>query len=80
MAALLLGYEAIGMTSAFLLALLRIGQGLALDGSWDGLASLLAVNAPQNRWDYYAMIPQLGARVGAMIGSALFASTTSASE
>ena len=30
-----------------LLALLRIGQGIALGGSWDGLPSLLALNAPE---------------------------------
>jgi MFS family permease len=71
--ALLPGYEEIGRTSAYLLALLRIGQGLALGGSWDGLASLLAINAPQNRRGYYAMIPQLGAPLGAMVASALFA-------
>jgi hypothetical protein len=53
--------------------LLRIGQGLALGGSWDGLPSLLAVNAPPNRRGFYAMIPQLGAPVGVPVASALFA-------
>ena len=43
------GYAQIGWASAGLLALARIGQGLALAGAWDGLASLLALNAPQNR-------------------------------
>ena len=66
-------YEDIGIASAYLLAVFRIGQGLALGGSWDGLASLLAVNAPQNRRGYYAMIPQLGAPLGLMVASALFA-------
>ena len=69
--AFLPGYEEIGMASAYWLALFRVGQGLALGGSWDGLASLLAVNAPQNRRGYYAMIPQLGAPLGAMVASAL---------
>jgi hypothetical protein len=27
----------------------RFGQGLALGGSWDGLPSLLALNAPANK-------------------------------
>ena len=71
--AFLPGYEEIGMASAYWLALFRVGQGLALGGSWDGLASLLAVNAPPNRRGYYAMIPQLGAPLGAMVASALFA-------
>lgn len=66
-------YEDIGIASAYLLAALRVGQGLALGGSWDGLASLLALNAPQNRRGYYAMIPQLGAPLGLMVASALFA-------
>ena len=71
--AFLPGYEEIGMASAFWLALFRVGQGLALGGSWDGLASLLAVNAPPTRRGYYAMIPELGAPLGAMVASALFA-------
>ncbi len=66
-------YETIGIASAYFLGILRIGQGLALGGSWDGLASLLALNAPQKRRGYYAMIPQLGAPLGLMVASSLFA-------
>ena len=51
----------------------RIGQGLALGGAWDGLASLLALNAPDNERGWYAMIPQLGAPLGLIVASALFA-------
>ncbi|MEW6645459.1 MAG: MFS transporter [Pseudomonadota bacterium] len=71
--AFLPGYEQVGVWSAILLALFRIGQGLALGGTWDGLASLLALNAPQQRRGWYAMIPQLGAPLGLMVASALFA-------
>jgi MFS family permease len=71
--ALLPGYEQLGAVSVWMLAVFRVCQGLALGGSWDGLASLLAVNAPPNRRGYYAMIPQLGAPLGAMVASALFA-------
>jgi MFS family permease len=39
-------YADLGKTSIILLALFRIGQGVALGGSWDGLPSLLALNAP----------------------------------
>ena len=56
-----------------LLALFRIGQGVALGGAWDGLASLLALNAPENQRGWYAMIPQLGAPLGLIVASALFA-------
>ena len=71
--AFLPGYADIGAASAWLLAAFRIGQGLALGGSWDGLASLLALNAPHKRRGTYAMIPQLGAPLGLMVASALFA-------
>jgi MFS family permease len=71
--AFLPGYNEIGAWSGILLALFRIGQGLALGGAWDGLASLLALNAPETRRGWYAMIPQLGAPLGLMVASALFA-------
>lgn len=60
--AFLPGYAEIGAWSIALLALFRLGQGFALGGAWDGLASLLALNAPPNHRGWYAMIPQLGAR------------------
>ena len=71
--AFLPGYQEIGHASAWLLAALRVGQGLALGGTWDGLASLLALNAPAGRRGWYAMIPQLGAPLGLIVASALFA-------
>jgi len=71
--AFLPGYADIGIASALSLAAFRIGQGLALGGAWDGLASLLAVNAPENRKGWYAMIPQLGAPLGMIVAAALFA-------
>ncbi|HEX7822487.1 MAG TPA: MFS transporter [Sphingobium sp.] len=70
--AFLPGYASIGLYSAALLALLRMGQGVALGGSWDGLAPLLAVNAPEGRRGWYAMIPQLSAPIGLIIASLLF--------
>jgi len=71
--AFLPGYETIGAWSAVLLAVFRIGQGIALGGQWDGLSSLLALNAPENKRGWYAMIPQLGAPLGLIVASALFA-------
>ncbi len=70
--AFLPGYETIGHGSALLLALFRMGQGVALGGSWDGLASLLAINAPEKKRGWYAMIPQLGAPIGLVVASLLF--------
>lgn len=71
--AFLPGYESIGAASIWLLALARIGQGIALGGTWDGLASLLALNAPERHRGWYAMIPQLGAPLGLIVASGLFA-------
>lgn len=71
--AFLPGYAQIGIASAVLLAALRIGQGLALGGAWDGLASLLALNAPEKQRGWYAMVPQLGAPLGLIVASGLFA-------
>ncbi len=66
-------YHSIGISAVVLLALFRILQGVALGGAWDGLASLLAMNAPPGRRGWYAAIPQLGAPIGFMLASALFA-------
>ena len=70
--AFLPGYGSLGFTSIVLLAILRFCQGIALGGSWDGLSSLLALNAPRSRRGWYAMIPQLGAPIGFVIASGLF--------
>ncbi len=67
------GYAQIGWTSALILSILRIGQGLALGGVWDGLPSLLAIYAPEKQRGWYAMIPQLGAPLGLIVASGLFA-------
>ena len=71
--AFLPGYEQIGALSAVLLAIFRTGQGVALGGVWDGLPSLLSLNAPPERRGWYAMIPQLGAPLGLLVASGLFA-------
>ncbi|MCQ6261090.1 MFS transporter [Alcanivorax sp. MM125-6] len=70
--AFLPGYETLGGFSILLLALFRILQGIALGGSWDGLPSLLALNAPRERRSWYAMLGQLGAPIGFLMASALF--------
>ncbi len=62
-----------GSTALVLLALFRIGQGVAQGGSWDGLPSLLALSAPHNKRGWYAMLGQLGAPVGFIIAAGVFA-------
>ncbi|SFM02377.1 MFS transporter [Variovorax sp. OV329] len=71
--AFLPGYASLGFSAIVLLSILRVGQGLALGGSWDGLPSLLALNAPKGKRGWYAMLGQLGAPVGFILASALFA-------
>lgn len=70
--AFLPGYGSLGVAAIVALAVLRFGQGFAVGGSWDGLASLLALNAPRNRRGWYAMIPQLGAPIGFLLAASLF--------
>ena len=67
------GYAQLGTASIILLAIFRALQGFALGGAWDGLASLLALNAPQGKRGWYAMVPQLGAPIGFAVAAALFA-------
>ncbi|UGQ48703.1 MFS transporter [Massilia endophytica] len=71
-------YAELGAASIVFLSLLRIGQGIALGGSWDGLPSLLALNAPQQKRGWYAMLGQLGAPVGFIVAAGLFAYMLSA--
>jgi MFS family permease len=66
-------YSRWGEWSIIALAILRCAQGAALGGSWDGLPSLLALNAPENKRGWYAMLGQLGAPVGFIIAAGIFA-------
>ncbi|SDP07569.1 Sugar phosphate permease [Ralstonia sp. 25mfcol4.1] len=70
--AFLPAYASIGSTAIYLLALFRFLQGIAFGGSWDGLPSLLALNAPENKRGWYAMVGQLGAPTGFLVAGALF--------
>lgn len=71
--ALLPSYEAIGVQAIWWLVGLRVAQGLAVGGSWDGLPSLLAMNAPKEKRGWWAMIGQLGAPIGFVIAASVFA-------
>ncbi|MGN7868275.1 Inner membrane metabolite transport protein YhjE [Paracoccus haematequi] len=65
-------YAVMGEWAIVVMAVLRIGQGLAIGGSWDGLASLLALSAPERKRGFYAMVPQLGAPIGLIVAALLF--------
>jgi MFS family permease len=70
--AFLPGYDSIGFAAIVLLAIFRMGQGVALGGSWDGLPSLLALSSPPDKRGWNAMKGQLGAPVGFLIAAALY--------
>jgi len=71
--AFLPAYAQAGGVAVALLALFRLGQGFAQGGTWDGLPSLLSLNAPKEKRGFYAMIPQLGAPIGLFVAAAVFA-------
>ncbi|ASJ75691.1 MFS transporter [Granulosicoccus antarcticus] len=65
-------YEAQGWLVIASLCLFRCGQGAALGGSWDGTASLLALNSPPDRRGRYATLPQIGAPLGLILAASLY--------
>ncbi len=66
-------YSHLGFAAIVLLSVLRIGQGVAMGGAWDGLPSLLALSAPEHKRGWYAMLGQLGAPFGFLLAAGLFA-------
>ncbi|WP_116367496.1 MFS transporter [Parahaliea mediterranea] len=70
--AFLPSYDTLGTAAIVFLAFFRALQGFATGGSWDGLPSLLALNAPSERRNWYAMLGQLGAPLGFLLANALF--------
>jgi len=65
-------FESEGWLTVASLCLFRMGQGAALGGAYDGMSSLLAMNAPEDRKARYATLPQIGAPIGLILASALF--------
>jgi MFS family permease len=65
-------YSRWGEWAIISLAILRLGQGFAQGGTWDGLPSLLALNAPEHKRGWYAMLGQLGAPVGFIVAAGVF--------
>jgi MFS family permease len=70
--AFLPGHATLGIAAIALLSAFRFAQGIAVGGSWDGLPSLLALNAPERRRGWYAMVPQIGAPIGFIVAAGLF--------
>ena len=53
--------------------MLRLAQGFALGGEWSGAALVATENAPAGKRAVYGTFPQLGAPIGLIVASALFA-------
>lgn len=66
------GYNEIGIAAPIILAVLRFGQGLAIGGSFSGLISAVARNAPADKKGWYSMMPQLGAPIGLMLATGFY--------
>jgi MFS family permease len=80
---LLPGYDRIGPAAIGLLALFRVGQGLAAGGVGDGSASLRALGGPAPRRGFAAMSAPLGVLLSFLLATGLFgysASGVSAAE
>ena len=70
---LLPGTERLGPTAIALLALIRLGQGLAAAGVGDGSASLRALGGAPARRRSSAASPLVGAAIGLALAAGLFA-------
>ncbi|UDL95892.1 MHS family MFS transporter [Lichenihabitans sp. PAMC28606] len=66
------GYAQIGPAAAWLLCLMRLGQGIGLGGEWGGAALLAIENAPVGRRAWFGMFPQLGPPLGFLLANGLF--------
>ena len=65
-------HQAIGMTAAVVLVVLRVVQGIAMGGEWSGASAMITEHAPPGKRGFYAMLPQLGNPVGILLGTAAF--------
>ncbi|MEO0427280.1 MAG: MFS transporter [Pseudomonadota bacterium] len=69
---LLPSFYSIGWLAPFLLAVLRIAQGIGLGAAWDGITAQLQNAAPDGRRGLYGMVPQLGGPIGFCVAASLF--------
>ncbi len=65
-------YASIGAAAPLVLALARVGQGIALGGEWVGATLFAAENAPPRRRGWYAAFPQFGSPAGFILSTAVF--------
>ncbi len=65
-------YATAGAIAPWLLAALRVLQGVGLGGEWGGAALIAVENAPEGRRAWFGMFPQLGPPIGFFIATSLF--------
>ena len=65
------GYATAGLLAPWLLAALRVLQGVGLGGEWGGAALIATENAPHGRRAWFGMFPQLGPPIGFFIATVL---------
>jgi metabolite-proton symporter len=65
-------YAAAGALAPWLLAVLRVLQGVGLGGEWGGAALIAVENAPHGKRAWFGMFPQLGPPIGFFLAISLF--------
>lgn len=65
-------FEQVGYLAPACLVILRVLQGVASGGEWDGGVLLLSENAPKDRVGFYAAWSQLGVSGGFVMSAAAF--------
>ncbi|MGW4031524.1 MFS transporter [Streptomyces sp. NPDC004838] len=66
-------YDAIGIWAPVLLTVLRIVQGIGLGGEWGGAVLMTTETVPANRRGFYGSWPQVGAPIGLLLATGVFA-------
>jgi MFS family permease len=72
LAGVLPSFATAGILAPWLLAVLRVLQGVGLGGEWGGAALIATENAPDGWRGWFGMFPQLGRPIGFFIATGLF--------
>ena len=65
-------FRAVGFLAVVLLVVLRFLQGFAMGGEWGGATLMAVEHAPDERRNFYASWPQLGAPAGFIMATLVF--------
>lgn len=70
-------FESAGLLAPVLLVVLRFVQGFAVGGEWGGATLMAVEHAPDERRNFYASWPQMGAPAGLVLSTAVFTAFSS---